>query len=369
MICPKCGKTITDDSVFCEYCGSKVEQAAENATRIIDRSNLPQPPKPQPQVAQPRKASAEQPKKRWLIPALAIAGIAAVCVCIAIFAGSSDEPAILTTDAQQMNLKGAVESITETSYYTCEEWEMSDQRMEDGGFFDGATFLSVVYGGEHLAYNYIQNFFFQNMSDCEMKFSQEGNIYEMTSLCKQGGHVIFSYYGQKEVQQIDAAYPDAGNQNAGVTDFSYTWLDGNVQTATMTNYPKDNPDRKEVSTLTYNVDYGSGKLHNATYTTPYGTATVNYNMENSRISSFFFPSYDHGENLTINISYNDNNDIEQVTWDKGTYGSVTTDFWYEYDSNGNWTTRHGSATMEYERDGQKKSMSISIRTVREITYR
>jgi hypothetical protein len=117
------------------------------------------------------------------------------------------------------------------------------------------------------------------------------------------------------------------------------------------------------------VDYGSGKLHNATYTTPYGTATVNYNMENGRISSFFFPNYDHGENLTINISYNDNNDIEQVTWDKGTYGRVTTDFWYEYDSNANWTTRHGSATMEYEQDGQKKSMSMSIRTVREIAYR
>ena len=25
MICNKCGKTINDDSVFCEYCGNKIE--------------------------------------------------------------------------------------------------------------------------------------------------------------------------------------------------------------------------------------------------------------------------------------------------------------------------------------------------------
>lgn len=36
MYCDKCGKQIVDDSIFCNYCGTKIELVSQNASKNID---------------------------------------------------------------------------------------------------------------------------------------------------------------------------------------------------------------------------------------------------------------------------------------------------------------------------------------------
>ena len=39
MKCPKCGKEIANDSVFCNYCGAKIAQICEHVSRTITCQN------------------------------------------------------------------------------------------------------------------------------------------------------------------------------------------------------------------------------------------------------------------------------------------------------------------------------------------
>ena len=255
----------------------------------------------------------------------------------------------IMTDAQQMNIYGSIKKITEISYYTIEAEEMKDQRYEDGGFFDGCAFLSIVYGDEHLARVNFRNFFLQQVSDCEMLFNKDGNLYDLSSLNIDGGHVIVSYNGQKLAQQMDVV--ERKNAEKEVTDFQYE-------------KESDNLVREIIQIRGYswgdtiNYLYESDRLVRAE-----SSYYVDY-LPNGRIGRIRFPRYKKGQDLIINIEYDSNNNIASIDWDKGLYGKAHIEFSYECDFTFNWFERNAIGTIE--RDSQK--IPFSIRTVREYKF-
>ena len=39
MFCSKCGKEISKDSVFCEFCGNKIETLSEHANAVVEKKS------------------------------------------------------------------------------------------------------------------------------------------------------------------------------------------------------------------------------------------------------------------------------------------------------------------------------------------
>lgn len=101
MFCPNCGKQIDDDSLFCEFCGTKItSEVSNNVKPIAQETTAPKPeevknvnqtqeikPQPQPQINPTRKK----------MPAYAIALICigsailtfGIVACIFVFSGTS----------------------------------------------------------------------------------------------------------------------------------------------------------------------------------------------------------------------------------------------------------------------------------------
>lgn len=334
MKCPKCGVDIANDSNFCEYCGAKV---------IV----------------------AKAKKTRWII----IAVILSLCVIggvIGYFLYNSDNipNTGIMTDAQQMNIHGSIKKITEKSYYTIEAENIEDKYFEDGRFFDGCAFLSIVYGGEHLARLNFRNFFLQQVSDCEMSFNKDGNLEELTSLNPDGGSVRFHYKGGSALYSCNGKLlllkmdVRERQDEEEVTDFQYEMEGDNLV--------------REIQQIrgdswgdTINYLYESNRLVRAESNY---RARSNYYVDyllNGRIASIHFPKYDHGQDLVINIDYETSNYISSVDWDKGSYGKAHIEFTYKLDSpRGNWFERNAIGTIE--RNDQ--TIPFSIRTVREYEY-
>lgn len=328
MKCSKCGKEIANDSKFCEYCGTKVIVSKSKNTIWISFT---------------------------VILSLCVAG----GVVGYLLYDSDNIPNIgIMTDAQQMNIHGSIKKITEKSYYTIELEELKDQRIEKGEFFDGCAFLSIVYGGEHLARLNFRNFFLQQVSDCEMSFNKDGNLEELISLNPSGGSVRFHYEGGSALYSCNGKplllKMDIRERQdeEEVTDFQYEYEGDNMV--------------REIQQIrgyswgdTINYLYKSNRLVRAE-----SNYYVDY-LQNGRIGTIHFPKYDHGQDLVINIDYEASNYISSVDWDKGSYGKAHIEFTYKLDSpRGNWFERNAIGTIE--RDDQ--TIPFSIRTVREYEY-
>ena len=324
MKCPKCSKEIANDSNFCEYCGAKV---------IV----------------------AKAKKTRWILFTV----ILSLCVIGGVIGyllyNSDNIPNTgIMTDAQQMNIHGSIKKITEKSYYTIEAEDVENKYFEDGRFFDGCAFLSIVYGGEHLARLNFRNFFLQQVSDCEMSFNKDGNLEELTSLNPDGGSVRFYYEsgstnGKHLLLKMDVR---ERQDEEKVTDFQYEMEGDNlvreIQQIRGTNRG-----------ATINYLYESNRLVRAE-----SNYYVDY-LPNGRIGTIHFPKYDHGQDLEINIDYGASNYISSVDWDKGSYGKAHIEFTYKLDfPRENWFERNAIGTIE--RNDQ--TIPFSIRTVREYEY-
>lgn len=327
MKCPKCGEEIANDSNFCEFCGAKI-------------------------IA---------PKSKCLLW-IALAVVISLCLIggitgLLLYNSDNTPNNSIMSDAQQMNIHGSIKKITEKSYYTIEAENIENKYFEDGRFFDGCAFLSIVYGGEHLARVNFRNFFLQQVSDCEMKFNKDGNIYDFSSLNSDGGHVIIYYNGKLLPQQMDVL--ERKNKQKKLTDFVYEYEDNNVVRELQTQRTSWE-DRGTLNVVNY--IYTADRLIKAKTDADY--YYVDY-LPNGRIGTIHFPKFYHGQDLIINIDYEASNYISSVDWDKGSYGKAHIEFTYKLDSSrGNWFERNAIGTIE--RGDQ--TIPFSIRTVREYEY-
>ena len=330
MKCKHCNSEISNDSLFCENCGAKVEKK-----HIL---------------------------KWWVIGGAVVVGLVMGVLTIIYYNGSpftsvSSIETGVPKDKINMNIHGNVSGFVEKSYYTIEDENLHEEPVE-GGLFDNATFLSCVYSDEHVARVLFKKWFLYQVSDCETQFDKNGNIIFIKSIWKDGGQVHFSYDENQRVKEMDAR-DEAGNQDEGVVKYEYV-LEGNqVKTETMR---VENDYGNDTCTISYSYDAKQNLIR----------AIMNmrgrdffFNYSDNRISSIFFDNYwSDGVDASFEIEYNGNGDIQCIsaTGKKGySDWARTTTFEYQYDSHNNWIKRIGKVALN---DGTK----CTIKTERIYTY-
>lgn len=325
-ICPNCGKEIAEGSVFCEYCGAKVN----------------------------KKSS-----KRW-------SWIVVIVVCFAVAAfflmrGGEDGGAVggSNSDLVQMNIKGSIKALNEITYFSNPSTGEELNTSNHCGLFDGGTFGSYVYSDEHIANIFYKKWFLSQISNCEIKFNKQGNITSIRSLDPEGGHVRYRYDGDQRVIEMDSRF-ESKNQDEGQIMYSYEVKDGLVITEHQKQLTEYAPWEMDVL-----YSYDNNNLIKAIYTTPKNTGYFEYSnnqLINIRLTDYFGIGYD----AVYDITYNEKGDIRSISvkGGKGTYQKVQeTTFEYTYDSHNNWIERRGNISNAY--NGNR---SFNIRTVRTYEY-
>lgn len=316
MKCPNCGEEIAKDSVYCNSCGMRVAK-----------------------------------KKSWLW--LLWASLLLLLIAIAlIFFWNNNRPKDVG-DRKEMNIKGDVIRLLEKSYYTGDG--MDGVTME-GGLFDGATFLSVVFSDEHMARVFYKKWFISLVSDCEIQFDEYGNIILIKSIWDGGGEVHFNYDSSHRLVEMDGRDP-AGNQDEGVIRYNYE-LEGDLVLIEKVVQESDYGDE-------FKVKYQYDAFHNLSRAIMERRRySVIFSYDEGRLVDLYFKDFwREGVPLSIQVEYNDNGDIRQVTSTGKRYGETArvTTFEYKYDSHNNWIERLGSVVS----GGDK----CEIKTIRTYDYR
>lgn len=94
MFCPECGKELTNDSVFCEYCGARVDDDGETAGNVpVNAANSAPAP------AAPTNQKTGSNNKNTLIIIIALILVVAVGAVILFRLQENDDPEIEETSA------------------------------------------------------------------------------------------------------------------------------------------------------------------------------------------------------------------------------------------------------------------------------
>ena len=311
MICPNCGKVIANDSIYCEFCGAKVE------------------------VNKPANR-----KKLWIIlgTLLGVAVLALILVLV-LGRGSSKPVTYFPSDLSVMNIQGDdIIAIKEQSYYGTDWWDnLSYAEDSHGGFFDGAAFLANVYSDEHIARIFYQKWFLSQVSDCEMSFDKYGYITSIKSIWPEGGDIRYTYDDNLRVIKTDAR-SNTGNQDEGVITHNYVEENGLVTVETLSQ-------ETEWGTYEYTIRYKYDKdnrLVKATFGD--GKYECFFDYKDEKLHGIYIQDYwGEGKPLSIDIQYNEYGDIARVisTGKKGREETAReTVFLYQYNSRGNWIRRN-----------------------------
>lgn len=326
MKCPNCGVEIANDSLFCENCGTKIK-------------------------------SSKKTLKLWL-------WIAAVVVCVAVAAfffmrGGEDGGVVGGSDSDfaQMNIKGSVKAINETTYYTNPSTGEEVNTSDRSGIFDGSVIGGWVYSNGHIAGNFYKKWFLSQVSNCEIKFNEYGNITSIRSYNPEGGKVSYRYDEHQRVVEMDAR-SEAGNQDKGRILYDYEVKDGLVVSEHQTQLTGYSPWEMDVQ-----YSYEKNSLSKAVYTSKRDTKYFEY--KNNQLKRIRFQDYwGKGNDAVFEYSYNSNGDISHIsaTGENGrSENARETTFEYKYDSHNNWVERRGTISVA-------SGMVIYIRTVRVYTY-
>lgn len=321
MKCPNCGEEITENSVFCVSCGIQLE------------------------------TKKNKQKNRLLLFVCTIIIIVVTLVYFLFFFKRYDsEP---YNDRKEMNLNGKVVRLVEKSFYTFND---EPEEISEGGLFDDASYLTIVYGNEHFARINYKKWFISKVSDYEMHFDENGNIKMIRSIWNNGGQVFYLYDDQNQL--IEAQVHDNDEES---TKYNYKLTKDKIIEETMTISGRYYEDYTDTVTYEYNT---KNELVKATAIIDGLTCYFNY--ENNRVTSIrikdIWSSRGYGDHF-INIEYNNNGDINQITstGKKGVGTSITT-FDYQYDDKNNWISRIGKEKNE------ELEWEITIRSTREYIY-
>ena len=265
-------------------------------------------------------------------------------------------PTEFCPDLRDMNIKGNVSRLTERSYYTGEG--LSREAVE-GGLFDDASFLSLVYSDEHIARVFYKKWFLSQVSDCEIQFDEYGNILMIKSLWEDGGEVHFIYDRRHILAEMDGRNP-AGNQDEGLVLYHYRTSNGRIVAETMI-HEEDN--QLDTSSVKYHYD-ANNHLSRAVMSTESNNYFFSY-LDGRLYSVYLKDFWRDGVSVSYKIEYNSNGDIMKVssTGKKGDSSSAReTTFEYKYDFNNNWTERIGRVVLLSGEEYQ-------IETIRSYDYR
>ena len=294
--------------------------------------------------------------KKKKTPLIVLASLLALLVVTLILLFINKRQSAERGDRKDMNLHGNVIRLVEKSTYTGDG--MENESIE-GGLFDDASFLSVVYSDEHIARTFYKKWFLYQVSDCEIQFDKYGNIIMIKSIWDEGGEVHFKYDGNHRMIEMDGRDP-AGNQDEGVVRYSYV-LSNNVVVEEEVNQESD---WGKQFTVKYQYD-AYNNLSRAVMETRWGNYIFSY--KDAQLTDIYFADYwREGVPAEFKIEYDTNGNISKVTatGKKGYSESArVTSFEYSnYDSHGNWMMRKGRVVFA---NGEE----FQIETTRQLDYR
>lgn len=168
MKCPNCGKEITDDSLFCEHCGAKVE-------------------------------NANKKWHPWLAGVLAIISIAVVTI-------------LLVNNGSTSELSRAEPSYSNAIKVAKQQLEAeaaAANAMLGGQDLNGMT-MTCTFDGTNMVYNYIVDENYVSMDDIQANKSMLKSYLESTPECADmieslkvlDGKVIYNYTGKYSGRKI-----------------------------------------------------------------------------------------------------------------------------------------------------------------------
>lgn len=309
MKCLNCGKEIADDSKFCEFCGAKITSRQTTHTKV-----------------------------KWIVPLCLLVGIIAVIV---VFSLSHNNSYQSSNDLADMNIKyGKVTKIVERSYYLGSEIGPTEQAFE-GGLFDGAAFLSLVYSNEHMGRCFYKKWFLTQISDCEIQFDKYGNVILIKSIWDDGGQIHFSYDDNHRMKEMDGRNP-ARNQSEDLVRYKYKLEGKRISEETQVQIDEYG---EHETTITYHYD----TKNNLCRAIMNNRGEYIFTYEGNTLCDIYLQDF-WGKCVpaSYQIEYNTKGDISKITatGNKGRSELArTTTFEYTYDSHNNWTERIGKTCL------------------------
>ena len=266
----------------------------------------------------------------------------------------------LKSDLYEMNINGKVTRVIENSYYTVSDGSNSCYNEQfEGGIFDDACFLSVVYSSEHIARLFYKKWFLSQVSDFEIQFDESGNMILLKSLWKTGGELYFNYDKNHRLSEMDSRNPQR-NQSAGLLTYNYLINENRIVEEQIS---QNDGNFSNNYTIKYQYDI-SNNLCRAIMSNRYCEDIFSY-INGKLIDIYLSDFWGEGIPASYQIEYNTNGDIKKVsaTGKKGrSDNDRVTNFEYKYDIHKNWTERIGVVSIA---SGEE----IIIKTTREYVYR